>query len=98
MVHHPVIEFQIMRAGAKQHHERYPYDDSGWMHGIPLWIVHRAMEKKARHGPCRPGVRPVITQLRTGEVPAYFPGGYFIWQATRQRVACAFVRVMTNKP
>ena len=29
------------------------------------------------------GVRPVITQLRTGEVPAYFPEGSFIWQATR---------------
>ena len=42
------------------------------------------------------GVRPVITQLRTGEVPAYFPEGSFIWQATRQRAACARVHVMTS--
>jgi len=43
------------------------------------------------------GVRPTTTQQRTGEVPAYFPEGSFIWQATRQRgrlcILCAVERI-----
>ena len=37
----------------------------------PPWAVQRYVEE-TRHGHGRPGVGPVITQLRTGEAPACF--------------------------
>ena len=46
------------------------------------------MSKRNAARSWRPGVRPATTQPRESEVPAYFPEGCSIRQATRQRGIC----------